>query len=79
MSEVRVRELFGSVLHTDAVDHEDGETTWVETILGTTADFFAVTKGRQFVNLVPRRTAVNSVLLALVSDNGRTSGRRLAG
>jgi len=76
LTEIRVRDLFGSVLHTEAVDHEDAEATWVETILGTTADFFAVTKGRQFVNLVPRRTAVNSVLLALVSDNARTSGRR---
>jgi hypothetical protein len=79
MTEARVRHLFGSVLHTEAVDHEDGEVTWVETVLGTTADFFAVTKGRQFVNLVPRRTAVNSVLLALVSDNGPTSGRRAGG
>lgn len=75
LTEVRLRELFGSVLHTDAVDPEDDEATWVETILGSTADFFAVTRGRQFVNLVPRQTALNGVLLALVSDNGRTTER----
>jgi hypothetical protein len=51
LTEVRLRELFGSVLHTEAVDPEDDEATWIETILGSTADFFAVTRGRQFVNL----------------------------
>lgn len=77
MTEVRVRELFGSVLHAEAVDPEDDEATWVETILGSTADCFAVTKGRQFVNLVPRRIAVNAVLLALISEDGRTKGARV--
>jgi len=76
LTEVRVRELFGSVLHTEAVDPDDDEATWVETILGSTADFFAVTSGQQFVNLVPRRTAVNAVLLALISDNERAQRAR---
>jgi hypothetical protein len=75
LTEVRVRELFGSILHTEAVDSEDDEVTWVETTLGSTADFFAVTAGHQFVNLVPRHTAVNAVLLALASHGGRSNGR----
>lgn len=65
LTEVRLHELFGPVLHTEAVDSDDDEAAWVETILGSTADFFAVTRGRQFVNLVPRQTALNAVLLAL--------------
>jgi len=70
VTEARARELFSSVLHTDAVDSRDGEDTWLETILGGSSDFFAVTTGRQFVNLVPRSTALNAVLLSLVSDRG---------
>jgi hypothetical protein len=48
LTDVRVRELFGSILHTDAVEHEDEESTWVETILTSAADFVAVTRGHQF-------------------------------
>lgn len=74
LTEARVRELFGSVLHTGSVDPQDDEATWVEMILGSTADFFAVTRGHQFVNLVPRRTAVNAVLLAMVYGSGKGGG-----
>ena len=48
---------------------------WVETILTATADFVAVTRGHQFENLVPRRAAVNAVLLSLVSGSDRRNGR----
>jgi hypothetical protein len=74
LTEVRVRDLFGSILHTDAVEREDDEGKWVETILTSTADFVAVTRGHQFENLVPRRAAVNAVLLAVVSGSDRTNG-----
>jgi hypothetical protein len=56
-------------MHTEAVDREDDEAIWVKAILTSTADFFAVTKGRQFENLVPRHTLINAVLLAVVSGN----------
>jgi hypothetical protein len=71
LTEAGVRDLFGSVLHTESVDPQDDEATWVKNILGSNADFFAVTRRTQFVNLVPRRTAVNAVLLALVSGTGK--------
>ena len=74
LTEVRVRELFGSILHTDAVEREDEDTDWVETILTSTADFVAVTRGHQFEDLVPRRAAVNAVLLSLVSGSDSTNG-----
>jgi hypothetical protein len=67
LSEMRVKDLFGSILHTDAVDRADNEEQWIATIVGSTADYFAVTAGGQFVNLVPREAAVNAVLGALVS------------
>jgi hypothetical protein len=66
--------LFGSILHTEAVERDDDESKWAEAILTSTADFFAVTKGHQFENLVPRRTAVNAVLLAVISGSDRTNG-----
>jgi hypothetical protein len=69
VTEARARELFSSVLHTEAVDSRDGEETWLETILGSGSDFFAVTTGRQFVNLVPRAIALNAVLLAMISEH----------
>ena len=69
LTEVRLHELFGPVLHTGAVDPDDDEAAWVETTLGSTADFFAVTRGRQFVNLVPRQTALNAVLLAFTHSS----------
>jgi hypothetical protein len=75
LSEVRVRELFGSILHTEAVERDDDEAKWVEAILTSTTDFFAVTRGHEFENLVPRRTAVNAVLLAMISGSDRTNGR----
>lgn len=74
VSEMRVRDLFGSVLHTDAVDRDDSEQQWIATIVGSTDDYFAVTSGGQFVNLVPREAAVNAVLLTLVS--GRDSEQK---
>ena len=46
-----------------------------ETILTSAADFVAVTRGHQFEYLVPRRAAVNAVLLWLVSGSGRRNGR----
>jgi hypothetical protein len=70
LTEVRARELFGSVLHTEAVDRVDDEDIWLEMALGSPSDFFAVTEGRQFVNLVPRQSALNAVLLALASNSG---------
>ena len=76
LTDVRVRELFGSILHTGAVEREDEESTWVETILTSTADFVAVTRGHQFDNLVPRRAAVNAVLLSLASGGGPQEWRR---
>jgi hypothetical protein len=74
LTDVRVRELFGSILHTDAVEREDEEENWVVTILTSTADFVAVTRGQRFENLVPRRAAVNAVLLSLVSGNDHKNG-----
>jgi len=75
LTDVRVRELFGSTPHTDALEREDDDRNWVETILTSTADFAAVTRGHQFETLVPRRAAVNAVLLSLVSGSDRTNGR----
>jgi hypothetical protein len=75
LTEIRVRDLFDSILHTEAVEREDDEGKWVETILTSTADFVAVTRGHQFENLVPRRAAVNAVLLAVTSGRDRTNGR----
>jgi hypothetical protein len=77
VTETRAHELFSSVLHTDSVDSRDGEETWLETILGSGSDFFALTTGSQFVNLVPRMVALNAVLLAVISDqtgNARAMG-----
>jgi hypothetical protein len=74
LTDVRIRELFGSILHTDAVEREDEESTWVETIFTSTADFVAVTRGHQLENVVPRRAAVNAVLLSLVSGSDRGTG-----
>jgi hypothetical protein len=50
----------------------------VETILISAADFVAVTRGHQFEYLVPRRAAVNAVLLWLVSGSDRRNGRERA-
>ena len=47
----------------------------VETILISAADFVAVTRGHQCEYLVPRRAAVNAVLLLLVSGSDRRNGR----
>jgi hypothetical protein len=75
LTEDRVRALFRPILHTKAVELEDDERKWAEAILTSTADFVAVTRGRQFENLVPRRRAVNAVLLAVISGRNRTNGR----
>jgi len=76
LTEVSVRELFGPILHIEAIEREDDEEKWVEAILTSTADFVAVTRGRQFKDLVPRREAVNAVLLAVISGKDRTNGQR---
>jgi len=47
----------------------------VETILISAAGFVAVTRGHQCEYLVPRRAAVNAVLLLLVSGSDRRNGR----
>jgi hypothetical protein len=70
-----VRDWFDAILHTEAIEHADDERKWVETILTSTADFVTVTKGQRFENLVPRRVAVNAVLVAVVSRSDRTNGR----
>jgi hypothetical protein len=75
LTEVRVRELFSSILHTDALEREDDDRNWVETILTSTADFVAVTRGHRFENLVPRRAAVNAVLLSVASGGDHRNGR----
>jgi hypothetical protein len=38
-------------------------------------DFVAVARGHQFENLVPRRAAVNAVLLSVISGSDRRNGR----
>jgi hypothetical protein len=40
-----------------------------------TADFVAVTRGHRFENLVPRRAAVNAVLLSVASGGDHRNGR----
>jgi hypothetical protein len=76
LTEVRARELFASVLHTDAVDRDDDdEDIWLSTVLGSPSDFFAVTEGRKFVNLVPRRSALSAVLRTLASNSGGVGGK----
>src|SRR5262249_7039622 len=47
---VRLRELFGAVLHTGAIDRDDDESVWIRTILGSTEDYIAVTRGPEFLN-----------------------------
>lgn len=71
MNNSRVTDLLDSVLHTEAVDKKEGEKRWVEVILGSTDDFFAVTSNREFVNLVPRRAATNAVLLSVIGRSSR--------
>ena len=71
VTQTRLEELFRPVLHTESVDRDETEERWLETILGTTGDYFAVTAGGQFNNLVPRWTAVNAVLLSVVSGRSR--------
>jgi hypothetical protein len=53
LTEAHTRELFAPVLYTDAVDRAADEATWVRSILGSTADFFAITQRGVFINLVP--------------------------
>jgi len=48
----------------------------VETILTSAAGFVAITRAHQFENLVPRRAAVNAVLLSLASGSNRRNGRK---
>ncbi|MGW6058043.1 hypothetical protein [Streptomyces sp. NPDC055189] len=63
----RLNELFAAILHQESVDQDDPQRRWIDLILKSTADYFAVTTGhRRFVSLVPRRSAVNAVLLSLV-------------
>ena len=65
ISEQRLKELFLSVLHVDAVDRDDPDERWVSTTIGSTSDYFAVTSdGGQLVTMVPRSRALNAVLLS---------------
>jgi hypothetical protein len=64
---VRLRDLFGPVLHTAAIDRDDEEGAWVRTVLGSIDDYLAVTRAGDFVDIVPRAVAVNALLLALTS------------
>ncbi len=71
ITESRLRDLLGSVLFTDAVDRDDSEESWIATIVGSTAEYFAVTSGGQLITLVPRSSALNAVLLTLLRGRGR--------
>lgn len=74
ITESRIRDLLGSVLFTAAVDRDDSEDRWVETIVGSTAEYFAVTSGGQLATLVPRSSAVNAVLLTLLRGRDSRGG-----
>jgi hypothetical protein len=66
ISEQRLRDLFGSILCTDAVDRDDAEEQWVAMTIGSTAEYFAVTSSGQLVGMIPRFRALNAVLLSLL-------------
>jgi hypothetical protein len=66
LSEYRLRDLLASVLYSDAVDRDDTEERWVGTIVGSTAEYFAVTSGGQLVTLIPRPAALNAVFLSVL-------------
>ncbi len=70
ITESRLRDLLGSVLFTDSVDRNDSEERWIATIVGSTADYFALTSGGQLVNLISRPAALNAVLLTLLRQRG---------
>ncbi|MDH3299237.1 MAG: hypothetical protein OES24_01895 [Acidimicrobiia bacterium] len=66
VTDSRLRDWLGSVLHEDSVDRDEDEATWTATIVRSTAEYFAVTSNDQLVDLIPRQRALNALMLKLV-------------
>jgi hypothetical protein len=75
----RLKDLFGPVLNTDALDTQKPGAAWVDGILDGTAPYVAITSRGQFTSLVPRDVAINAVLRSLVRDRTQPTPKQTTG